>query len=112
MYGRESVLAGCNGYDAGLFPRSKLILFVKEQYSPEVQIGLGLRGCSLVPVRRLRSLLERPARTYNSSFEVIGDKLGRFASRALHHAGANLRYFWELPRWQGIRKSIPLRSQD
>ena len=112
MYGRESVLAGCDGYDASLFPRSKLMLFVKEQYPPDVQTALGLRRCSLLPVRRLRELIDLPARTYNSNFVVIGDQLGRFASRALYHAGASLRYFWELPRWQGIRKSLPLRPQD
>jgi hypothetical protein len=112
MYGIESVLAGWNGYDTGLFPRSKLMLFAKEQYSPDVQTALGFDRCSLVPVRRLRGLIESPARTYNSNFEVIGKKLGWFASRCIHHAGANLRYFWELPRWQGIGKSSPLRPQD
>jgi hypothetical protein len=107
MYGRESVLAGWNGYDTGLFPRSKLMLFVKEQYSPDVQTALGLRRCSLVPMRRLDFRIESPTRIYNSNFEVIGKKLGWFVSRCIHHAGANLRYFWELPRWRRIRKSGP-----
>jgi hypothetical protein len=109
MYGRESVLAGRNGYDTGLFPGSKLLRFVKKQYShsPDVQTALGLRGRSPVPVRGLKRLLAPPERAYNSKFEVIGRKLSWFVSRSIYRAGANLRYFWELPRWRGIRRSGP-----
>lgn len=107
LYGRESVLAGCDGYDSGLFPRSKLILFLKEEYSPDFQTGLGLRGRSLLSMRALERLTRPAEGSSNFRLEVIRRRVGWLASRSLHNARANLRYFWELPRWQGIRKSSP-----
>lgn len=107
MYGRESVVAACYGYDSGLFPRSKLLQLVKEQYSPDVQTALGLRGRSPAAVRGLRRLIAPAQGTCKSKLEVIGGKMSWLASRSLRRAGANLRYCWELPRWRGIGKSSP-----
>jgi len=107
MYGRGSVLEACKGYDAGLFPRSKLMLFIQEHYSPDVQTALGLRGRSPAAVRALRGLVGPGKRTDLSKFDSVRRKVGWFASRSLHHAGANLRYFWELPRWRGVPESRP-----
>jgi hypothetical protein len=86
-------------YELSFFSPAKLALFLREQYAsgPHADVDINIR--SLFPWRRFKHLLEGrgPGTT---TMQAVGYKCRWLAVHLIYHAGANLRYAWELPRWR------------
>lgn len=108
-YGRNLVLEGCPGYGPRLLPKTKLLIFLMEQYIPDGQSRLGLRWRSLLPVPGLRALAKPPKKPDSTLLKIVAEKSSWLASRLVYHAGANLRYLLELPRWRRMNRRRPAR---
>ena len=86
-------------YEIRLLSRSKLSMFLKELYcAPQADHGAEDFRV-LFPLHRLKRL----AQTRNMHTSATGSIIYKARWLALHsiyHAGATLRYLWELPRWR------------
>lgn len=81
------------------FSRSKLSMFLKELYcSPQADHGHEDFRV-LFPLHRLKRLVQRP-NTQTTAMRSIIYKTRWLALHSIYHAGATLRYMWELPRWR------------
>jgi hypothetical protein len=86
-------------YEIRFFSRSKLSMFLKELYcAPQVDHGPeDFRA--LFPLHRLKRLVQR-RNTHTTAMRSIIYKTRWLALHSIYHAGATLRYMWELPRWR------------
>jgi hypothetical protein len=86
-------------YEIRWLSRSKLSMFLKELYcAPQADHGAEDFRV-LFPLHRLKRLVQ----TRNTKTTAMGSTLYKIRWLALHsiyHAGATVRYLWELPRWR------------
>lgn len=99
-YAREWLIDSVcsNGFSA--FPRNKLLLFLKEGYIRDAGPRLQSKRSSLYPWAGLSHLFERSRGQRVTRFAAIRKRWRWLASRLRYHAGANVRYGCELPRWR------------
>ena len=81
------------------FSRSKLSMFLKELYcAPHADCRADdLRV--LFPFRSVKRLVQKRS-LQSTAMRSLAYKSRSFALRSIYHAGATLRYMWELPRWR------------
>jgi hypothetical protein len=88
-----------------LFPTTKLVLFLHQQYLPDSNAQRDLIRMRLVPcesfVRRARSI---PTKSLKVS-ESRGRQIEHILIRFLFHVTGGLRYLWEIPRWRRLNKA-------
>ena len=82
-----------------LFSRSKLSMFLKEIYCARQADHTAENLCALFPFRSMKRLVQR-RNLQSTSMRSIAYKSRSLALRSIYHAGATLRYMWELPRWR------------
>jgi Uncharacterised nucleotidyltransferase len=94
-------------YEISFFSQSKLSMFLKEVYcGPEADHRVeDLRV--LFPFRGMKRLVQ-PRNVQTTAMRSISHKTRWLALHAIYHAGAALRYMWELPRWR--RRTQLLRA--
>ena len=86
-------------YEICFFSRSKLSMFLGELYcAPQAEHGSHDFGF-LFPFRGMkRQVQKRHAQT--SAMHAIAHQTRWLTLHSIYHAGATLRYIWELPRWR------------
>ena len=104
-FSRSWLLESFPGYGINFFRRSKLLLFLKEQYIPDAETRIKVRRRSLYPWPGLERLGRPSKKPDISAVESVGQKSGWLVSRLLYHAGTDLRYWWELSRWRRMSQS-------
>jgi hypothetical protein len=94
-------------YELSFFSQSKLSMFLKEVYcGPEADHRVeDLRV--LFPFRGMKRLVQ-PRNVQTTAMRSIAHKSRWLALHSIYHAGAALRYMWELPRWR--RRTQLLRA--
>lgn len=86
-------------YEICLFSPSKLSMFLKELYcAPQADSGADDFRV-LFPLHRLKRLVQR-RNTQTTAMRSIIYKTRWLALHSIYHAGATLRYMWELRRWR------------
>lgn len=103
-YSREFLFQNIPRFDLTFTSSSKLVFLLQEQYLPDAQTSANLRGRLLFPWHRLRrgNLLRTEPKA--SLRKRATRKARRLGYRVLYHLGANIRYWWELPRWRRLVK--------
>lgn len=108
-YGARWALSDRPPHRAKMFPDSKLSLFFQTEYIPEIRVRRDLLRHELLPWKL-------PGKDPSVSFRQVKSKpwtrfrawwldSGFTVQRLSFHAGAGLRYLWELPRWRYLAKS-------
>jgi hypothetical protein len=98
-YARSFAFCQLRAYQFDLFPRSKLVLFLKNQYAANTRPTrtVDLRGA--LPLSRLSrvasSIRREPSLVLNAGYW----KHQLVVRRSIFHALAGLRYLCEIPRW-------------
>jgi Uncharacterised nucleotidyltransferase len=111
-YARPFAFSELPAYQFDLFPRSKLVLFLQNQYKIDTRPvkAVDLKGA--LPLSRLSriasSVRRKPSLILNASYW----KHQLVLRRSVFHAMAGLRYFCEIPRWlwrtrAGVRPASP-----
>ena len=117
-YARDWVLCGLPLYEHSLFPRSKLALFLHEQYRSAWRAQKS-QPHNRSPFWRLRrmalSIRDNPALVWNGDWW----RKQHLFRRSVFYALAELRYVAEIPRWRWLSRtnsqaasSIPWPSQS
>jgi hypothetical protein len=85
-------------YEISLLSHSKLSIFLKELYcAPRFDNRAEELGV-LFPFRGLKRLVQK-RNVPTTAMHSIAHKSRWLALHSIYHAGAALRYMWELPRW-------------
>jgi hypothetical protein len=91
-------------YELGLFPTSKLVLFLHRQFLHDEKRRRHFMRRRLLPWTRpasvVRSVRERPAVFFDSQWRHRQFMFHRLA----FHAGSGLRYLCEIPRWLWLNR--------
>jgi putative nucleotidyltransferase-like protein len=103
-YAREWLIDSVCANGFSIFPRNKLLLFLKEGYIRDAGLRLQSKRSSLYPWAGLSHLLERSRGQRVTEFAAISKRWRWLVSRLRYHAGANVRYGCELPRWRWVRR--------
>jgi hypothetical protein len=97
-YARRWAFAELPIHDLRLFPRSKLALFLHQQYQDACAHQSLLRN-RILPVSRVSSSLrDKPSLVLHIGWWQ------RYLRRALYHSLAGLRYVCEIPRWKWLNR--------
>jgi hypothetical protein len=108
-YGRSWALGERPPHRTKVFPNSKLSLFFQTEYIPDVRARRDFLRHALIPWKI-------PGKQPSVVFQQVKSKPstrvqalwldGAFTVQRLSfHAGAGLRYLWELPRWRSLSRS-------
>jgi hypothetical protein len=108
-YGKEWALSERPPHRSKVFPNSKLSLFFQTEYIPDARARREFLRRELIPWKI-------PAKQPSVDFEQLKSRpwsrvqtlwlRSAFRVKQLnYHAGAGLRYFWELPRWRSLSRS-------
>jgi hypothetical protein len=108
-YGRSWALGERPPHRTKIFPNSKLSLFFQTEYIPDVRARRDFLRHALIPWKI-------PGKQPPVVFQQVKSKPsnrvqalwldGAFTVQRLSfHAGAGLRYLWELPRWRSLSRS-------
>ena len=108
-YGRSWALGERPPHRSKVFPTSKLSLFFQTEYIPDVRARRDFLRRELIPWKV-------PGKQPSVVFEQVKSKpwtrmqalwldSAFTAQRLSFHAGAGLRYLWELPRWRSLSRS-------
>ena len=97
-------------YELGVFPTSKLVIFLHRQFLPDDKLRRNLTRQRLLPWKRpasiVRSIRQRPAAILDSQWR----SRQLLFHRAIFHAGSGLRYLCEIPRWLWLNRSEAVRE--
>jgi hypothetical protein len=86
-------------YEICFFSRSKRSMFLRELYcAPQADHGRQFFGL-LFPLRGMKRQVQK-RHVQTTTMHAIAHKTRWLASHSIYHAGATLRYLWELPRWR------------
>ena len=102
-YARRCAFSEVPVYEFTLFPKSKLVLFLHQQYQNDCAQKNVLRSQLVVPSRLSRlvsSVKSDPSLLLNPGWW----KRQLFIRRGLFHALAGLRYVCEIPRWRWLNR--------
>jgi len=91
--------------ECAMFPTSKLVLFLHQQYVTdskawrkiELKRLLALRG-----VNRIKRAIEKKLSADSRPKPRVRARVFR---RVVYHLGAGLRYLWEVPRWRRLTRA-------
>jgi hypothetical protein len=108
-YGRSWAMGERPPHRSRIFPNSKLSLFFQAEYIPDLGARRDFLRRELVPWKV-------PGKQPSVVFEQVQSKpwtrvqalwldSAFTAQRLSFHAGAGLRYLWELPRWRSLSRS-------
>lgn len=108
-YGRNWALGERPPHRSIVFPNSKLSLFFQAEYIPDLRARRDFLRRELIPWKV-------PGKQPSVVFEQVKTKpwtrvqalwldSAFTAQRLSFHAGAGLRYLWELPRWRSLSRS-------
>lgn len=103
QYARRCAFSELPVYEFSLFPKSKLVLFLHQQYQGDCAQKNVLRSQLLVPSRLSRlvsSVKSDPSLLLNPYWW----KRQLFIRRSLFHVLAGLRYLCEIPRWRWLNR--------
>jgi hypothetical protein len=113
-YGWQVAFEKTPAYELAVFPTSKLVLFLHQQFLPDVKRRKDLMRRRLLPwkraVSRVRSISEPPSVLPGSQPaglppEVSSRWRRQFVfHRFVYHAGSGLRYLCEIPRWLWLNR--------
>ena len=98
-YARSFAFCEFPAYQFDLFPRSKLVLFLKNQYAANTRPtkAVDLRGA--LPLSRLSRIASSVRRKPSLVLDAGYWKRQLVVRRSIFHALAGLRYLCEIPRW-------------
>jgi hypothetical protein len=89
-------------HESRVFPGSKLSLLLHREYISDSRAKRDLTHRQLIPWKKVAAMVA-PGRNRPST------QVQAYWLQSVHalrfHAGAGLRYLWELPRWRELRKS-------
>ena len=99
-YARLYAFCELPAYQFDLFPRSKLVLFLQNQYEADTTVGkaVDLKG-ALLPLSRVSQIASSVRRKPSLVLNARYWKHQRVVRRSIFHALAGLRYLSEIPRW-------------
>ena len=104
-YARSYAFCELPAYQFDLFPRSKLVLFLKNQYAVNTRPtkAVDLRGAVPLsrPSRIVSSVRRNPALVLDAGYW----KHQLVVRRSIFHALAGLRYLCEIPRWLWLNRA-------
>jgi hypothetical protein len=119
-YGWRVAFENTPAFELAVFPTSKLVLFLHQQFLPDVKRRRNIMRRRLLPwkraVRRVRRICEPPSLLRGSQ---LGGLLSAVSSRwrkqfvfhqFVYHAGSGLRYLCEIPRWWWLNRSKTVRE--
>jgi hypothetical protein len=94
-------------YELGIFPTSKLVLFLHRQFLQDDKLRRNLMRQRLLPWSRpvsiVRSIRDKPSALFDSQ-----ERHRQFMiHRVIFHTGSGLRYLYEIPRWWWLNRSKP-----
>jgi hypothetical protein len=110
LYGRDLVLEACPGYGQSLFPATKVLIFLRQEMVPDNRARTAMQRNTLIPLAGLRGLAKKSSAPNATVLHRVTNRGKWFFSRVFHHAGSNLRYLAELPRWYRINRRVPPRT--
>jgi hypothetical protein len=88
--------------DFGLFPATKLVLFLHQQYVSDTRRYMRKRLFPSSPLSRIaRAIKNKPTAILDADWR----RRQRVVRRTLFHTAAGLRYLWETPRWRRLNKT-------
>jgi hypothetical protein len=97
-------------YELALFPTSKLILFLHQQFLPNLKHRRDLTRRHLIPwtgfIRTGRSIIASPS----APAPLQKRHEPPVFHRILYHTGSGLRYLCEIPRWWWLNRSQTVRE--
>ena len=99
-YARSFAFCEPPAYQFALFPRSKLVLFLQNQYEADTTAGkaVDLKG-ALLPLSRLSHIASAVRRKPSLVLNAGYWKHQLVVQRSVFHVMAGLRYLCEIPRW-------------
>jgi len=108
-YGCEWAFSDLPVYHLSMFPRSKLVLFLRKQYRND-NANISARTSVVAPSR-----LSRIARAIKNdpsvAFRANWWKQQMLLRRGIFYALATLRYICEIPRWKWLNRARPARLE-
>ena len=104
-YARLYAFCELPAYQFALFPRSKLVLFLQNQYEGDTTPGkaIDLRGA--LPLSRLSRIVSSVRRNPSLVLNAGYWKHQLVVRRSIFHALAGLRYLCEIPRWLWLNRA-------
>jgi hypothetical protein len=103
-YAQDCAFCELPTYEFRLLPKTKLILFLHQQYRDDMPAGKVLVRNRLIPSSRLgqivSSVRNNPSLVLNRQWR----KRQRLVRRAVFHALSGLRYLCEIPRWLWLNR--------
>ena len=101
-------------HELGLFPTSKLSLFLHQEYIPDLRIRRDLLLRRLIPWKRPPKLFSPAGNHLSTRMQALSSQSIFTIRKSLFHLGAGGRYLWEWPRWRSLMRSqareAPLQS--
>ena len=111
-YGRKWALSELPTYEFSLFPKSKLILLLQEQYRT-TSLGVEPRSKHSSPPSHRSRIISALRRKPWLLLSAEWRHRNMLARRSVFYLLARARYVCEIPRWRWlIRKSAPSRSAE
>jgi Uncharacterised nucleotidyltransferase len=104
-YARPYAFCDLPAYQFALFPRSKLVLFLQNQYEADTRAGkvVDLKGA--LPLSRLSRIASSVRRNPSLVLNAAYWKHQLVLRRSIFHVLAGLRYLCEIPRWLWLTRA-------
>jgi len=100
-YGSKWIFSDHPFHESGLFPPTKLVLFLHEEYIADREIREQVRRQRIFPWKRPPRIAESVGTA--STAQAVRVEWNFRLQRLYHHLGAGLRYAWEVPRWRRLK---------
>ena len=108
-YGRSWALGERPPHRTKVFPNSKLSLFFQTEYIPDVRARRDFLRHALIPWKipgkQPPVVLQQVKSKLSNRVQALWLDGAFTVQRLSFHAGAGLRYLWELPRWRSLSRS-------
>ena len=105
-YARPWVFAKNRLDQFNLFSAAKVVLFLHQQYLPDIRARRHLVRMRLLPFEHLFRRVRLVAIESSTSFGGRRGQFERVFIRLLFQVTAGLRYLWEIPRWRQLNERI------
>jgi len=92
-------------YEFSLFPRSKLALFLRQQYEDNSGIDKSEPGTERPPTSRLSRMVAAIRSDPSLAFNRAWWKRQLLIQRGVFHFLSRLRYLFEIPRWRWLNRT-------
>ena len=99
-------------HESRIFPGSKLSLFLHREYIPDSRARRDVVQRQLIPWRKPSVIVAPGKHRPWFQVQVFWLQSAHVLRQASFHAGAGLRYIWELPHWHELKRSYPGLPQD